>query len=80
FVFALAGLAIFTSLQGAVEKAFQGKLAFGALVAFAVSATPFAVAGITSAVWAIVAGIGASLIAEREDLLLYWKGSDPESP
>lgn len=73
YVFALAGLAILSSIQGAFEKAFGGKLCFGALVAFAVAATPFAFVGITSAFWAIVAGVLASLIAERRDLLAHWR-------
>ena len=49
YVFALAGLAIFASLQDAFEKAFGGTLRFGALVAFAVAVTPFSFVGITSA-------------------------------
>ncbi len=73
YVFALAGLAIFSSLQGALERAFGSKLCFGALVAFAVAATPFAFAGITSAFWALVIGILASLLAEKQDILTYWR-------
>ncbi len=76
FVVTLAGLAIFSSLQGALEKAFGEKLPFGALVAFAVAATPFAVAGITSAFWAILAGVAASLLAERSTLLAHWRTSE----
>ena len=76
FVVTLAGLAILSSLQSAFETAFGGKLRFGALVALAVAATPFAVFGITSAFWAILAGIAASFMAERQDLLAYWKGQE----
>ncbi len=47
---------------------------FGALAARAVAATPFAVFGITSAFWAILAGIAASFMAERGELLAYWRG------
>jgi benzoate membrane transport protein len=72
YIFAIAGLAIVSSLQDALEKAFAGKLRFGALVAFAVSMTPFAVFGITSAFWAMVAGLIASLLVERGDLLAFW--------
>ena len=72
YIFAIAGLAIVSSLQDALEKAFAGKLRFGALVAFAVSMTPFAVFGITSAFWAMVAGVIASLLVERGDLLAFW--------
>jgi benzoate membrane transport protein len=76
FVVTLAGLAILSSLQSAFETAFGGKLRFGALAALAVAATPFAVFGITSAFWAILAGIAASFMAERQDLLAYWKGQE----
>lgn len=72
YIFAIAGLAIVSSLQDAMEKAFSGKLRFGALVAFAVSMTPFAVFGITSAFWSMVAGLVASLLVERRDLLAFW--------
>ena len=72
YIFALAGLAIFASLQDAFQKAFNGNLVFGAVVAFAVASTPFSYMGITSALWAVLAGLGASLIAEREQLLAVW--------
>ncbi len=78
FVVTLAGLAILSSLQSALETAFGGKLRFGALAALAVAATPFSVFGITSAFWAILAGIVASLMAERHDLFAFWRGQhDP---
>ena len=72
YVFALAGLAIFASLQDAFEKAFASSLRFGALVAFAVASTSFSFVGITSALWAVIAGLAASLIAERSELLTHW--------
>lgn len=78
FVITLAALAILSSLQGALEKAFSEKLRFGALAAFAVAATPFAIFGITSAFWSILVGIAASFAAERQDLLAYWRGDRPE--
>ena len=74
FVVTLAGLAILSSLQSALETAFGGKLRFGALAALAVAATPFSVFGITSAFWAVVAGIAASFMAERRELLAHWQG------
>ena len=74
FVVTLAGLAILQALQSALETAFGGKLKFGALAALVVAATPFSVFGITSAFWAIVAGIVASLMAERHQLFDYWRG------
>ncbi|MCH7713722.1 MAG: benzoate/H(+) symporter BenE family transporter [Chloroflexi bacterium] len=72
YIFALAGLAIFSSLQDAFEKAFGVNLRFGALVAFMVAMTPFALVGITSALWSVVAGLAASLIAERPELKAAW--------
>ena len=74
FVITLAGLAILSSLQSAFETAFGGKLRFGALAALAVAATPLSVFGITSAFWAILAGIAASFMAERQELFAYWRG------
>ncbi|HEY2987222.1 MAG TPA: benzoate/H(+) symporter BenE family transporter [Candidatus Binatia bacterium] len=74
YVVALAGLAILSSLQEAFEKAFGGRLKFGALVAFAVAATPFSFAGITSAFWAVAAGFAVSVLAERGEMRAYWQG------
>ncbi len=74
YVFALAGLAILSALQDAFEKAFGGTLRFGALIALGIALTPFSVLGITSAFWAIIAGLGCSALVERKDLLAYWRG------
>jgi benzoate membrane transport protein len=76
FIFALAGLAILSSFQDAMTKAFSNQLSFGAVVAFAVAAVPFAVFGITSAFWALVAGLVASLVVERGQLVEYWRRTD----
>ena len=72
YIFAIAGIAIVSSLQDALEKALMGKMRFGALVAFAVAATPFAVAGITSAFWAIIVGLLASLLVEPKQIFEFW--------
>ena len=74
YVVTLAGLAILPSFQNAMEQTFSGKLALGAIIAFMVAATPFSFLGITSAFWALVAGITASVVAERHELLTYWRG------
>ena len=74
YVYALAGVAIIASLQDALEKSFGGNMRFGALVALVVAATPFSVLGITSAFWAILAGVAASECAERKQLIEFWKG------
>ena len=52
------------------------ELRFGAVVAFTVSTVPFALFGITPAFWAIVAGLVASVVVEREQLVGFWRGSD----
>lgn len=75
FVFALAGVAIVSSLQDALARAFGGEMQFGALVALIVAATPFAVLGVTSAFWAIVAGVTASFLVERVQLRAFWARS-----
>jgi benzoate membrane transport protein len=79
YIFSLAGLAILSSLQDALAKSFGGKLTFGALVAFVVAMTPFSVFGITSAFWAIVAGLFASLLVERGQLIDFWRLGDGSS-
>ena len=79
YIVALAGLAILSAMQDALQRAFGETLRFGALIAFGVAATPFAVAGITSAFWAIIAGLAASLIAERQELLHHWRDPKPET-
>ncbi len=73
YIYAVAGLAILSSFQDALEKSFGGKLRFGALVGFIVAATPFAILGITSAFWAIIAGVLASALVERKQLLNFWE-------
>ena len=65
----LAGVALIASLQDALEKAFGGRLRFGTVVAFVVAATPVNLFGITSAFWALVAGVLASLAAMERGLL-----------
>src|SRR6185436_15634127 len=74
YIIALAGLAILPSFQDALERAFGGTLRFGAVVAFLVAATPFSILGITSAFWALVAGVAAALITDRAQMLTYWRG------
>jgi benzoate membrane transport protein len=69
FAVSLAGVALISALQDALEKAFTNNLRFGALVAFVVAATPFSICGITSGFWALVAGVAASLAARERGLL-----------
>ena len=65
YVVVIAGLAIFSALEDAIEKAVTSDMKSGALVSFCVAATPFSIFGITSSVGAIVAGIAMSAVVER---------------
>jgi len=76
YIFALAGLAILSSFQDAMTKAFSTELRFGAVIAFAVATVPFAIAGISSAFWALVAGLVTSLLVERAQLMGAWRDSE----
>jgi benzoate membrane transport protein len=73
FIVTLAGLAILPSLQNALEKAFEAKLRFGAVVAFVVSTTSFSFLGIGAGFWALVVAVIASLLAEPAELFAYWR-------
>ncbi len=74
YIVALAGLAILPSFQDALERAFGSTLRFSAVVSFLVAATPFTLLGVTSAFWALVAGIGTALLTDRGQLLTHWRG------
>jgi benzoate membrane transport protein len=82
FVVTMAGLAILVAFQDAMERAFSGSLRFGSVVAFAVTLSTFTISGIPSAFWALLAGIGASFLLERKELLRYWRQvvSPPHTP
>lgn len=66
-IIALAGLAILSAFQEALMRMVAGRFRFGSVVAFIVAATSFDVAGITSAFWALLAGLFVSLLVERHD-------------
>ena len=80
FVVALAGLAILASFQDSLGSSFSGTLRFGATIAFLVAATPFTLAGLPSACWALASGIVAAAIAEGSELRAHWReaGRPPE--
>jgi benzoate membrane transport protein len=73
YVTVVAGLASWPVFRGSARSALAGELRIGAVVAFLVAATPFAVAGITSAFWAIPIGVAASVALERRDLWRFWR-------
>jgi benzoate membrane transport protein len=79
FITVLAGLAILGALHSCLEVTFSGPLRFGALVAFVVAATPFSLLGITSACWALVIGLAASLLVERRELTEHWRARTGDS-
>ena len=65
----LAGLAILSALLDALQRAVSGHLPFGALFALVIAASPLQFLGIGSAFWALVGGLLASLVVERDQLL-----------
>jgi benzoate membrane transport protein len=72
YIVTVAGLAIFASFEDALLKAFNGQLRFGAAVAFSVTLSSFALAGIPSALWALLAGLAGSMLLERRELCDLW--------
>jgi benzoate membrane transport protein len=60
FVLTIGGLAMLPIVQKALGAAFGSELRFGPTVAFVVAATPFAVAGLSAGLLALVFGIAAS--------------------
>jgi benzoate membrane transport protein len=81
YLAAIGGLAILSAFQEAMERTFGAQpLKLGALTAFLVAATPFVLASIPSAFWAVIAGLLASLIVERKALFAQWKTSGAETP
>ncbi|HEY7271061.1 MAG TPA: benzoate/H(+) symporter BenE family transporter [Dehalococcoidia bacterium] len=73
FVATMAGLAILSPFQDAMTRAFSGDLVFGCVIAFVVTLSTFTLAGIPPAFWALIAGIGASALLERHQLMSHWK-------
>jgi predicted benzoate:H+ symporter BenE len=62
-----------------MTRTFSGVLRLGSVVAFVVTLSPFTVAGY-SAFWALIAGIGTSLLLERRELEGYWKNALVDEP
>jgi benzoate membrane transport protein len=65
----LAGLAILSALLDALQRTVSGQLPFGALFALIIAASPLQFFGIGSAFWALIGGLLASLVVERDQLL-----------
>lgn len=75
FVGVLAGLAMIRVLQVAFVTAFGGRCSLGALVTFIVTVSDITIVNIGAAFWGLVAGIGTSLILERQDFRAHREGS-----
>jgi len=73
YVTVVAGLAILASFEDAMVRAFSGPLRTGSTVAFGVGLSSLLAAGIPAAFWALVAGVVASLLLERDELLTSWR-------
>lgn len=67
FIATLAGLAMLRVLQSAFATAFQGTFGIGALVAFLVTVSGIAIAGIGAPFWGLVFGALVSRILEHAD-------------
>jgi benzoate membrane transport protein len=67
FIATLAGLAMLRVLQSAFATAFQGAFGIGALVAFLVTVSGIAIAGIGAPFWGLVFGAIVSRILEGAD-------------
>ncbi len=62
----LGGLAILRVLLTALSMAFRGPFSFGALVCFLVTVADLPLLNVGAAFWGLVAGVGASLLMERD--------------
>jgi len=67
FIATLAGLAMLRVLQSAFATAFQGTFGIGALVAFLVTVSGMAIAGIGAPFWGLVFGTLVSRVLEHGD-------------
>jgi benzoate membrane transport protein len=73
YVTVVAGLAVWSTFRTSLRGALSGDLRVGPVVAFLAAATPFSAGGLTSAFWAVPLGLVASVVAERRDLLRFWR-------
>ncbi len=80
YIVSLAGLALVEPFVDALRKALGGPLPRGALVTFAVAALPLSLGGLPASLWALVAGVVASLLLERSALLATWRARPDGDP
>jgi benzoate membrane transport protein len=67
FIATLAGLAMLRVLQNAFAGAFGGRFMLGALVTLLVTVAGVPIFNIGAPFWALIAGVGVSLLVERAD-------------
>jgi benzoate membrane transport protein len=70
----LAGLAVIDVLSSALQRVVAGPLRLGPLAAFAVALSEISLLGLGPYFWAIVLGMGTSLLLER-DALREWRAA-----
>jgi benzoate membrane transport protein len=63
---AMAGLALLGALIGALKEITRGPLILGPILAFAVALSNMTVFGLGPFFWALVLGVGVSLLLERD--------------
>jgi len=63
----LAGLALLPALAQFFHQAFGGRFRFGALTAFLVTVSGLVLFRVSAPFWALVAGMGASMVLDRAD-------------
>jgi benzoate membrane transport protein len=72
---ALAGLGLIGALMEALRKVANADLPAGAFFALVIAASPLSLLGVGPAAWAMIGGLVASLVLERETLLRRWRGA-----
>ncbi|MCC6793245.1 MAG: benzoate/H(+) symporter BenE family transporter [Thermomicrobiales bacterium] len=72
---AIAGLALLTSLVDALGKTTRGDLTTGASFAFVIAASGVTLLGIGAPFWALIGGLGVSLILEHASLRTIWRAA-----
>lgn len=65
---ALAGLSLFAVFVSTLQQIVKGSLLLGPLFAFAIAQSPLTLFGFGPFFWALVLGIGVSLLLERDEL------------
>jgi len=73
----LAGLAMFGLLVPALQQMAKGPLVLGPIFTFAISLSDLSLFGIGPFLWALILGIGTSLLLERNELKALWDERTP---